>query len=204
MHAFVPTAPSTGYIARQPAIRTLVYTQPVATVPAKTDGYSSSATTAGEIQTSASAESPTVRAAPRQEPPPQAIAPPQNVDEQPTPAPLAAPPHSADIAPAEAPPPVHSQRSDLADGAAPEAIGAWPDLTISSDVDASSLSSNTVIVQFDVSETGRPEHVRIKRSSGNSDVDESARKAIESMRFRPAQQGGEPISARMVHEWRIE
>jgi len=116
---------------------------------------------------------------------------------------VVAPAPSPAVQPVVAPEPRHP-RTDLADGAVPEVIGDWPDLNLSSDIDPATFSSTVVVVTFEVDESGRPTHVRIKESSGNSDVDDSARNAIDGMRFRPAQQGGEAISARMSHEWRLQ
>lgn len=122
---------------------------------------------------------------------------------QPAPA-IVAPSPAPAPAPSPAPAPARPARTDLADGAVPEAIGDWPDINLPSDIDPSTISSSVVVISFEVNEAGRPTRIRIKRSSGNSDVDDCARRAIESMRFKPAQQGGEAVEASLEHEFQIQ
>src|ERR1700690_4137564 len=53
----------------------------------------------------------------------------------------------------------------------------------------------TVVVQVLISTEGKPENVRIRKSSGTSLLDEAALTAVQNWSFVPARQGNNPISA---------
>lgn len=169
---------------------------PVATGSASTQGTVDVPQSTGQVGTPAPPPAPE----PKPEPPP---APPPPPAPKPEPAPAPAPPPAPVPKPAPPPPPQPPKRTDLAAGDIPEPKGAWRDLNVSGDIDTSSLSSDKVVVVFDVDTDGKPFHIKIKQGSGNSDVDNAAITAISGMRFKPAQQGGDPIVARMTHEWRL-
>ncbi|NJN47545.1 MAG: energy transducer TonB [Candidatus Competibacteraceae bacterium] len=52
-----------------------------------------------------------------------------------------------------------------------------------------------VILQVTVMTNGSAAHVKVKTGSGHAQLDRAALEAVRRWRFRPAQQGGQPISA---------
>ena len=64
----------------------------------------------------------------------------------------------------------------------------------------------TVLLELSVDANGRVAKVRIVESSGFSALDTAATEALRDWRFRPAQRGGVPIAASIIHpvHFRIE
>jgi protein TonB len=64
----------------------------------------------------------------------------------------------------------------------------------------------TVLLELSVDANGRVAEVRIVESSGFSALDTAAAEALRDWRFRPAQRGGVPIAASIIHpvHFRIE
>lgn len=60
--------------------------------------------------------------------------------------------------------------------------------------------AGTVLVEVEVDETGRGTAVRVKRSSGNTDLDEAAVVGVERWSFNPAQQNGGPVRSSSEYE----
>src|SRR5579883_1704558 len=81
--------------------------------------------------------------------------------------------------------------------------GNWPDVTLPDDVDVSSLTSSTIVISFEVDKRGRPRGARVKRSSGNSEVDNEMIEAVMKMRFKPAVQNGEAQEMEDEHAFSV-
>lgn len=60
--------------------------------------------------------------------------------------------------------------------------------------------AGTVVVEVEVDDTGRTTAVRVKRSSGNADLDEAAVVGVERWSFEPAQQNGGPVRSSSEYE----
>jgi bla regulator protein BlaR1 len=67
-------------------------------------------------------------------------------------------------------------------------------------------NTGTVTLGFKISEDGRVEESRVKKSSGFAALDEAARDGIAKCRFRPATQGGKPVAAwmQMQYVWTLQ
>jgi TonB family protein len=165
---------------------------PVSTGSVSTQGTVSAPPSTGQVGTPAPPPEPTP-APPPPKPEPEPTPPPPAPKPEPPPAPKPEPP----------PPPPPPKRTDLASGATPEPRGAWHDINMPDSVDLSTLSSNEIQVIFSVDTDGKPFKIRIKKSSGSGDLDNAAIAAISGMRFKAAQQGGDPIVATMTHTWKL-
>ena len=64
----------------------------------------------------------------------------------------------------------------------------------------------TVVLRVEVLPNGEPGRVEVTQSSGNDSLDESARKAVEKLRFSPAQKGGKAIVgwANVPYQFKLE
>ena len=71
-----------------------------------------------------------------------------------------------------------------------------PQPRVSDDVDLAALRSTTVVVSFEVDREGQATNIRIKRSSGNSGLDEACKQAVQSGKYKPAVQDGMFVKAR--------
>lgn len=67
--------------------------------------------------------------------------------------------------------------------------------------DAEGISGKTVTVAWSVDERGRPVNVRVKRRSGNAEVDRICEDIIRHMKFRPAVQDHYFQEAQMSHDF---
>ena len=106
----------------------------------------------------------------------------------------------------QAPPVIDEQivvntKPRLADRTEPEALTSWKDIASDVVVDASTLSSNEVIVQFQVDATGTTSHFKVLKSCGNSDLDQNAIDGCREMRFKPAIQDGVARTVTFTHEY---
>ncbi len=66
-------------------------------------------------------------------------------------------------------------------------------------------NTGTVTLQFKISEDGRVEESKVKKSSGHPALDEAAREGITKCMFKPATEGGKPKAAwmQMQYVWTL-
>jgi hypothetical protein len=139
-----------------------------------------------------------------QTPPPAVVAPPAPTP-PPAPPPVVAPPPPVVVAP---PPPVvvapTKPRKPV--HTVPEAIGNWADtIQMPDGVGAGDLSATDIVATFLVDASGHAHFERMKpKSTGNRDIDDAIKNAIESIKFIPAtDDDGNPKAAEYSHEFTI-
>jgi TonB family protein len=82
--------------------------------------------------------------------------------------------------------------------------GGWGDVTLSADIDVTSLSSTSIVVHFTVDESGSPTNIHIVRSSGNADLDAQVKDLIKHKHYEPAMQDGVALSAEAEHTFSVD
>lgn len=133
-------------------------------------------------------------------PPP---APPQPKYEPPTPP---APQQPAYHAPPPPPKPVYHPpppppKPAIPDRDEPEMKGSFSDIQLP-EFDPGSVNTTSVTVTWSVDPRGHPSDIKF-RPTGNSDVDDAIRNAVQNFRFRPAVHNGVAQTAPMEHTFTI-
>ena len=138
--------------------------------------------------------------APVAPPTPQPPAPPPPKTEPPAPPPPAPVKHEA---PPPPPPPVHHDppKPRIPDRDEPEVIGNLGDISLPQ-FDPGSLSVTSVTVTWEVDERGHAKSIKF-RPTGNSDVDEAIRNAIQGFRYKPAVHNGVAETATLTHTFSL-
>lgn len=132
-------------------------------------------------------------------PPPPTPAPPPPKPEPPAPAPLVH--HDPPPPPAPKPPPPPPPKPKIPDRDEPAIIGSFSDISLP-EFDPSTLNTTSVTVTWEVDGRGHPSGIKF-RPTGNSDVDNAIRSAIQGFRFKPAAHNGETESAHMEHTFQL-
>jgi len=145
-------------------------------------------------------ESGTAPVAPPAPPPP---APPPPAPPPPAPPPPAPPPPAPvkHVVEAPPPPPPPPPKPKIPDRNEPEAIGNIDEISLPQ-FDATTLNTASVTVTWEVDERGHPSSIKF-RPTGNSDVDDAIRSAIQRFRFKPAVHNGVAETARMEHTFNL-
>jgi len=99
------------------------------------------------------------------------------------------------------PPPPPPPRPKIPDRNEPEIRGSFSDFDLPQ-FDANTLNTTSVTVTWDVDERGHPSNIKF-RPTGNSDVDDAIRSAIQKFRFKPAVHNGVAETAIMSHTFTL-
>ena len=139
------------------------------------------------------------------QPTPPAPAPPPPAPPAPAPpAPTPAPPPPAPVVvkpKPPPPPPPPPPKPTIPDRDEPELKGSFSDFDLPQ-FDANNLNTASVTVTWDVDARGHPSNIKF-RPTGNSDVDEAIRNAIQKYRFKPAVHNGVAETAIMSHTFNL-
>jgi len=130
-------------------------------------------------------------------PPPTPPAPPPPKPEPPAPPPPAPVKHVVEAPPPPPPPP----KPKIPDRNEPQIMGSFSDISLP-EFDPSSLNTTSVSVTWEVDERGHPSNIKF-RPTGNSDVDNAIRSAVQGFRFKPAVHNGVAETARMEHTFNL-
>jgi len=137
------------------------------------------------------------------------VTPPAPTPPPPTPAPpppRPEPPAPAPVVHVDPPPPVHHDpppppKPKIPDRDEPAIIGSFSDISLP-EFDPSTLNTTSVTVTWEVDGRGHPSGIKF-RPTGNSDVDNAIRSAVQGFRFKPAAHNGETEAAHMEHTFQL-
>ena len=96
---------------------------------------------------------------------------------------------------------VEQPKPRIPDRDVPAIIGSFSDINLPQ-FDPSSVNTTSVSVTWSVDERGHPSNIKF-RPTGNSDVDDAIRSAIQGFRFKPAVHNGVAETVTMEHRFDI-
>ena len=82
-------------------------------------------------------------------------------------------------------------------------VGSFNDISMLGDIDTRTLNGKPTVVNWTVTDQGKPVNIAIASSCGNKGLDQVFARTIQGMRFKPGTIDGQPVPACVTHTYQL-